>query len=321
MASLQNQMQKLPPRRTMCGSMVDELTRFSLPLTPIKEPVWTRQNGATTFTVTGAIMQRSDGSTYMEVPSGKYARAALFYLCTIGRISGKREIALGDSYRSFLNRVGLSWSGPSNAREAIRQLELVAGSSFSVHTTENVEQSGESVTRRTADRVNLADKTEFWLPTALEDRLIKNSHVILSEQFHLSLTHAVPVPTAAWKHLMAESKSALPLDVYLWLCARLYKIRQDSYVSWEQVHAQFGSNSSLRDFKRTFRKALALVMEVYPEARIYEQLPTSQRKGFSGFTLKRGSGSAIDSQFVRDSDPADASIPLPLPQPPSEGAA
>ncbi|MGJ9374376.1 replication protein RepA [Nesterenkonia sp. CF4.4] len=292
---------------------MDDLTRFSLPLAPIEEPVWTRQNGQTTFTVTGAVMQRNDGSTYMEVPSGKYARAALFYLCTLGRISGKREIPLGDSYRSFLSRVGLSWSGSTSAREAIRQLELVAGSGFSVHTTENLEQEGESVTRRSADRVNLADKTEFWLPTKLEDRLVKNSQVVLSEPFHLSLAHAVPVPTAAWKHLMAESKSALPLDVYLWLCARLYKITRDSYVSWDQIHSQFGSTASLRHFKPKFRSALALVMEVYPEARIYEQVPTSQRKGFSGFSLKRGSGSAIDSRFVMDSDPADASIPLPEP--------
>lgn len=306
MPSLQNEKQKLPPRRAVIGAMVDDFTRFSLPLRPIAEEHWTRCNGPTTYRVLGAFMFNSDGTSYTEVPSGKYARAALFYLCTWGRISGKRELPLGDSYRAFLDLVGLRWSGPATAREAIRQLELVAGSSFSIHMTETVEEAGERLTHKTTERFNFADKTQFWFPTTAEDRLLKNSQVTLSEPFHQSLKHAVPVPTTAWRHLMNESTSALPLDIYLWLASRLFKIKQDSYVSWDQLHAQFGSAAELKGFKRIFRKALALVLEVYPEARIYEQVPTSQRKGFSGFVLKPGSGRASYSKFVIESDPEEA---------------
>lgn len=316
MTSLQNQMQKLPPRRAMIGAIAYDLTRFSLPLLRIEEPFWTRRNGGTTFTVTGATMQNPDGTSYIEVPSGKYARAALFYLCTWGRIVGEREIPLGGSYRSFLQLVGLPWAGTAAAREAIRQLELVAGSTFSVHAAEVLEEEGQSITYRSSERVQLADETHFWLPTTLEDRMIKNSRVVLSAAFHEALTHATPVPTPAWKHLMAKSHSALPLDIYLWLCARLYQIKQDSRISWTQLHAQFGSTAPLKSFKRTFRAALELVMEVYPEARIYEQHPASQRRGFSGYLLKPGSGSAVSSQFMSVPDPAGlltAPAPEPLP--------
>lgn len=301
MTILQSDAPGLPTPRAMVGAMVDELTRFSLPLTKIDETTWSRRNGGTTYTVTGATMQDEELDTYVEVPSGKYARAALFYLCTWARITGGRELSIGQSYRSYLALLGLEWSGAANGREAIRQLELVAGSVFSVNTTEV--QGG--LTRKGSERVLLADKVDLWVSTGSEDEIHKGS-IILTEAFSEMLKSAVPVPTPAWTHLLRRSKSALPLDIYLWLCARLYKITRESRISWKQLHEQFGSSTDLSDFKRKFRKALALVMEVYPEARIYEQKSISQRGGFSGYLLKPGSGSATESEFFSSADVSQA---------------
>lgn len=302
MTILQNDSPELPAPRAIVGAMVDELTKFSLPLSKIEAPTWSRRNGASSYTVTGASMQDEELNTYIEVPSGKYARAALFYLCTWARITGERELSVGESYRSYLSLLGLEWSGATNAREAIRQLELVAGSTFSVNTTE---VQG-SLTRKGAERVLLADKVDLWLPTDSRDEIYQGSRIVLTEAFTSMLKSAVPVPTPAWTHLLRQSKSALPLDIYLWLCARLYQITRESRISWRQLHEQFGSSTDLSDFKRKFRTALALVLEVYPEARIYEQKSASQRGGFSGYLLKPGSGSATESEFLSSADVSQA---------------
>lgn len=309
-ATIQDPFPDLPVPRTMSGQIVSELTRFSLPLRRSTDAAWLRRNGAVSYSVTGATLTTDDGDPYVEVPSGKYARAALVYICTWAKITGDKELSLGDSYRQYLSMLGLNWGGAAAAREAIRQLQLIVGSKFTI-TSHEAAPSDKNLVRKQTSQMVVADSADLWLPADTQDGFRPGSKLVLSDSFMEMLQSSVPVPVPAWTHLLATSKSSLPLDVYLWICSRLYQITRESRITWDQLHQQFGSSSDIRDFKRKFRSALELVREVYPEARIYEQDGDSQRSGFKGYLLKPGSPRASDSAFMRDTR---GSVPLHRPR-------
>ena len=82
----------------------------------------------------------------------------------------------------------------------------------------------------------------------------------------------------------------------------MYPTSCTTRITWEQLHAQFGSRSDLRNFKRAFRQAVAAVKEVWPEictcpgacdpkrqgCRVRESKGRGQRSGFRGYILEPG---------------------------------
>ncbi|TKD67876.1 hypothetical protein FCL52_06135 [Micrococcus luteus] len=135
-------------------------------------------------------------------------------------------------------------------REAVRQLNLVAAAQFTIQvdaeTTEDDERGpGRS---REITGARLSERVHLWEPAVRADpeAEMTPATITLSRQLiEMARRHSVPVPWEAWGHLMRTTRSPLALDVYVWLCARLYKVPCTTRITWEQLHAQFGSRSGL----------------------------------------------------------------------------
>lgn len=293
----EGQQDRPSPRNVGTGAYPREMAQFALPMKPTNAKTWSRSNGDVTYTVSAGTLFEANNEPYMELPSGKYARAAIFYLFSHARWTKEGTLSLGVNPRQYLELAGVSSSGSGYA-EAVRQLQLVARAQFTVKQTEVVEDTaiGPYEEAEIGGGI-LAEKVRLWTPLADKSPEQLTSAVVISRYFEQMVERAVPVPRTAWRYLMTKSKSPMPLDIYVWLCHRLFQMSDVSRISWTQLYEQFGSVSDMRDFKRQFRKALELVQEVYPEAKIKEEQGATQRKGFSGYVLRPGTPKAIESSF------------------------
>ena len=86
------------------------------------------------------------------------------------------------------------------------------------------------------------------------------------EYFESLLEHAVPLNESAVARL---SHNAMALDTYAWLAQRLHRIEKGktTVVSWVSLAEQFGAGyAQVREFRRVFKRTLAQVKVVYPDA-------------------------------------------------------
>lgn len=287
---------ELPPPIIGTGAYARELTSFALPLRRTDAHTWDRVNGARTYTVTAATVYE-DKKSYAELPSGKYARAALFYLFSQARLTDEEVISLGRTPSDYLKFVGISKGGVTQ-KEALRQLQLVARAQFTIRAEDLVETPKGSAEVEDIRGGVLSEGVRLWTPLSGEHAgETMTSEVKLSSYFKQMVPSAVPIPRKAWHQLMRESKSAMSLDIYVWLCARLYSVNGKARMSWEQLHQQFGSTTDIRDFKRIFRQGLELALQVYPGARVEEAQSKTQRRGFNGLILSEGSPLPVESLF------------------------
>src|SRR5699024_6119429 len=274
-----------------------EFLAFALPARRATSYVWSRQNGKYSFNVTAGSIKGFEGNLVTELPSGKYARAALMYLCTQAKLTGSRTINISESYRSFTEAVGLEWQGAQRGKEALRQLMLVSAATFTIIEQNVDETTGEEHYVDIGAR--FSDSMDLWTSrgrTELADE--GQSTITLSEPMMELLERAAPLNMKAWRWLLSNSKSPMALDVYTWLCGRLYRCNGPARVSWQQLYEQFGSTAPLPRFKQHFRKALEVARQVYPEANIKEDFGISRIKGFKGFHL------------MTSPDPRDSELPV-----------
>lgn len=287
---------QLPPRRAGAGAMPRELANFSLPLRRTHAPYWHRRNGDWQFTLTAGAIAQAEGPPVMELPSGKLARAAMMHLCTQARLSSSDTIDLGGSYREYMEQLGVAWGGKSRA-DAVHQLKLLAAATFSITAINYVESPSEGTQEVYNDMGGrVAESMTLWT-RADGDLNESRSQIVLTPMFRRMVETAVPVNQDAWSYLMRHSKSAMPLDIYTWLCSRLHGMTSPSRVTWNQLHEQFGSSTNQRQFKQLFRGALDMTKRVFPEAKVEEASGASQRRGFRGLVLSPSP------------DPRDAKVP------------
>lgn len=268
---------RITTHSTVHGFMPHELISFGLPARRTTETKWKRRNGDFKYTVTPGEYEG-----YEELPSGKYARAALLFLCTQAKLTGDPVIRVTQSYRGFLASLGMAWSGPAAGREAARQLGLVSVATF--HITFVGDDLGPDEDRIKSQGARLSEDIDLWTMRK-ELSTTKESTIVLSPLFMRMMERAVPIKLSSWHYLMQASKSPTCLDVYLWLCSRLYRVEGHSRVTWNQLHDQFGSTAPMKRFKQQFREALQVALQVYPEAQIRESKGTSRTGGFHGFHL------------------------------------
>jgi cellulose biosynthesis protein BcsQ len=92
------------------------------------------------------------------------------------------------------------------------------------------------------------------------------SWIKLGEKFYSAIV-AAPVPVDM-RALKALKRSPLALDLYAWLTYEAYRANRNNkprFVSWENLHEQFGAEySRITDFQQKARAALAKIRAVYP---------------------------------------------------------
>ncbi len=281
------------------GYLPWELIHFNLPYRDPKTTKWVRENGDYRLVVTAGEVKHPNGDRTEVVPYGKYARAGLLWMCTEAKIKQTPVLTLGASLNEFMKKLGMTTNGRYGGRDkasTLAQLRSLFAATFALSVETPTPRGG---VRIQDARYLVAKRSDLWFSSREDDEqeaLLPSTVTLSDDLFGSILEHGNPVNLAAWRHIQATSKSPLALDVYTWLACRMYGLSGVVRVNWEQLRGQFGSDSDMRVFKQNFRKALAVALEVYPEANVSEVGEGARTaKGFKGLLLKP-SAPALDSK-------------------------
>ena len=217
------------------GFMARLLALCSLPRTnPGNRLQYKRVNGPYT------LVMFSSGET--KLPYGTLPRLLLAWVCTEAVRTQHRELILGDSLSAFMRKLGIYNDGGAlrgRLQEQMRRL-------FNAH----VQLIYKDAHGEASVNSLVADRTEFWWNTKRpDDRTLWESKIQLGEQFFHEII-ACPIPLDV-NILKAMKRSALGLDLYLWLTYRTFGLTRPLRLSWPQLYRQFGADPAKSGNRRT----------------------------------------------------------------------
>jgi hypothetical protein len=222
---------------------------------------WHAKNGFLTLEVDAGRVFDNRIADFVDVglPFGPKPRLVLYHLNAEALRTRSPVIELEDSLTAFVRRtLGLDAHG-RNIHAVRDQLTRLAASDFRIGKSDA--DSSITVHGRILSGVTL------WTPQDPNQRVLWPTQVSFSQEYFDSLTrHAVPLNETAVSRL---SHNAMALDAYAWLAQRLHRIEvgKNAFVSWTSLSQQFGHGyAQVRGFRRVFKRTLAQVKVVYPDA-------------------------------------------------------
>ena len=223
------------------GFMARLLTLCSLPRTnPGDRLQYLRRNGPYRL-----YMIAGGGN---KLPYGNIPRLLLAWVCTEAVQTQSRELILGRSLSEFMEKLGMKDRSGSLRGDRTRlrnQMERL----FNAYVSLVYEGEGG---RATLNAV-VADRSEFWWnPKRPEEPSLWESKIELGEKiFQEIINHPVPLDMNTLKAL---KRSALGLDLYLWLTYRVFTLTCPIRLSWRKLYRQFGATSVQVSDKRRVDK-------------------------------------------------------------------
>lgn len=240
------------------------LCQVGLPRSRVDSRVFERTNGQTSLLLrAGEIAHGKLGEwKEMPLPYGVKPRLVMYHLCSEAVRTQSPNIDLGGSMRSFLERIGITYTGRTLTHFKRQMLALSA-----CRMTLAYWDNGR-IRQTNADPIHTFDA---WFPQDPGQQVLWADEIVLGREFFDTLCeHAVPLDPRA---VHALQHSALALDIYNWLAHRLCRVRKKggTKLSWRNLKEQFGHEyKTSKDFKREFKRALLKVRAVYPGAKIDE---------------------------------------------------
>ena len=216
------------------GFMARTMALCSLPRTnPGNRKEYVRRNGPYTLVMTSGFDNK--------LPYGNLPRLLLAWVSTEAVRTQSRELVLGRSLSEFMGKLGMDSVGGARTRlrNQIRRL-------FNAHVQlVYKDQHGEANVSS-----SVADRSEFWWNECKPDEpSLWESKIRLGEDFFNEIiNHPVPLDLNT---LMALTRCALGLDLYLWLTYRTFALRAPLRLTWRQVYRQFGAHPDNASDKRT----------------------------------------------------------------------
>jgi hypothetical protein len=202
------------------------------------------------------------------LPYGSYPRLVLAWLTTEAVRTKSPEIRLGPTFSEFMYRLGLT--PVTGKRGTVSRMRDQLHRLFS--TTIRWTYTDETRGRASGRGLVIAGEHQLsWSPRDQQQRPFWSSRVVLGREFYDEITRsAVPVDLRAIRLL---KRSPLALDIYVWLTYRVSYLRRPSLIPWSALQGQFGVGYvRLTDFRCRFLKALCLVLDVYPRARLRQSV-------------------------------------------------
>lgn len=220
---------------------------------------WSKVNGNYHLVVRPGIMPRR-GQEIVDpigLPYGTRARLILLYLMGEAVRTQSSVVPLGTGLSAWLRRIGLPVSGgPRGSIGAIREQALrVARCSWTLRIDDSE--------RTTIIDGRIVDGFEAW---AGEGATFPEAVQIDRKFYDHLIEHAVPLDERAIGKL---KRSALGLDLYVWLAYRLPRLSKSLILRWDQLASHFGTEDlSERSFGQNVRAALDDVLACYPDAKV-----------------------------------------------------
>ena len=197
-----------------------------------------------------------------KLPYGNLPRLLLAWVCSEAVRTQSRELVLGKSLSEFMRTLGVysSSGGSRGDRTRLRnQMKRLFGCTVSmIYENERGEARVSSL---------VADRTVFWWNERKPDeRSVWNSKIELGEKFFNEIiNHPVPLNMNA---LNALKRSALGLDLYLWLVYRTFALRAPLRLTWRLLYGQFGTDQDKAHNKKTIQNFRVQVLRELKKIKI-----------------------------------------------------
>lgn len=240
------------------------LCQVGLPRRRQEARTFTRSAGRASLLITAGHLVTRQGIVECPLPYGVMPRLALIHLCSEAVRTKSPQIDVSDGITPFLRSMGLQVGG-YQWQSFKNQMTYLSTASMTFGMWDG--------DRMTQNQFFPIDEFSAWENPVTDQRSLWPDTIHLSSKFYETLReHAVPLEPVAVRSLHG---SALALDVYTWLAARLCRVRQAGGVklSWANLKDQFGHEyASAKDFKKEIRSALKKALMVYPTARVSEEM-------------------------------------------------
>lgn len=237
------------------GYMARAMVQATLPHKKVNGHEFKRRNGLFKLT----ILADSD----IGLPYGSVPRLLLSWISTEAVRTKSRHLTLGRTLRGFMEELDLvptggRWGSITRLKD---QMKRLFGASISC-TYDN----GNSWAIRNVTPINAADL--WWNPAQPDQQTIFESTLTLSEHFFNEIiTYPIPIDIRVLKAL---KRSPLAIDIYCWLTYRLSYLNKPTFIPWEMLQIQFGSNyatseQGVRNFKKAFLREVRKIMIFYKQ--------------------------------------------------------
>ncbi len=234
------------------------LCQLSLPRSKQEGDQFMRRSGDAWLILQSGYLDEGNGPVRQALPYGPMSRLVMAFLSTQAVRFNTKEIKVGKNPSRFIELVGINGKDGRRYSKLSEQLKALAACRM---------QFG-----RSGVTVNPASPIKSFLHWG--DGKSWPGVVTLSDEYFEHLKHsAVPLDHQA---LLSLSGSALSMDIYTWLAARLHQIKgkKPVIVYWHNLLAQFGQEyhgkDRAKDFQKRFVPALYQAMEAYPRAKVRE---------------------------------------------------
>jgi hypothetical protein len=216
---------------------------------------WWRRNGQVVLNITpGRYEDKNIG-----IPYGSYPRLILAYLITQAVKTQSPIINLGNSFRDFLNLIGIE-KGGKQYHYLKKQLDRTLSAAFSWT------YSNEKIWSRT--NVQVSHQLQLWWDPKSPNQLsLFDSYIKLNTDFFSEIIRN-PVPID-FRVLKGLKNSPLGLDLYMFLAWRTFNLKDPVLISWQTLHNQLGGQyTDLKNFAREVKKHLKGIQAIWPELSI-----------------------------------------------------
>ena len=247
------------------GFMARLLTLCSLPRTnPGQRKEYVRRNGPYTL-----YMNATAGA---KLPYGILPRLLLAWVCSEAVRTQSRTLTLGASLSGFMRKLGIG-NRSGGERGDLTRLRHQMDRLFKAAIVLQYDGPAESmrVGSLVTDRMHL-----WWNERRPDTPVLWESTIRLGEDFFNEIIrHPVPLDLNILKAL---KRSALGVDLYLWLTYRTFAIKAPLRLSWSGLYQQFGGESSregsraaIWNFRRQVVRELRKIKTAWPD--LVYQLP------------------------------------------------
>lgn len=242
---------------------------------PYKNPgddklVWSRELNKASLHINAFAEENKEtgGVKSYGLPYGANARLIMAYINTVATKQQDPVISLGDNLNRFLEALGKSNKDGRTRKSVINQLNRITNSTLKIDFEEK-DKDG-NIIRKKGEYLRIIKKYDLWHAKTAQEKFLFPSYIELDSDYFENLkNHSIPLDERA---VFALAQDAMALDIYTWLANRLPNIK-DRYsvpIKWASLKLQFGGYSRMNDFKVRFRKKLAKVLSVYPDAKVEE---------------------------------------------------
>ena len=284
------------------GFMARALVNATLPYKDPKSPIFERRNGHYVLRMMGGndnglpygvyprllmswITTEAVRTGSPELELGESLSSFLRNVLGIQRGGGKRGANARVSEqmeRLFSTLITATYTGDKGRSFNLRNVLIVDEASMDRETAQLLDEAAGDAAVAPADDARDEDDRDdeddnrLWTPQSRETAGRWRSRVVLSARFFAEIIERpVPIDLRAYRALRG---SPVAMDLYTWMTYRMsYIERSTRPVPWEALMLQFGSNYAMdpkdpsravREFRnKSFKPALNVVREIYPEAR------------------------------------------------------